>query len=244
MSENVKRLARVAAALAGVLALGLLSGYFLQQFDENVGFHQEADRIANVLHLAPGMNVADVRAGTGEWTAYIAARVAPEGQVYATAGPDPPHVIYETIAAAGVDNVTVVVRTPGDQSRVPSNCCEAALMRAVYHEFDDRLRVTSRIYEALRPGATLAIIDFDEGTPEERNGHGIARQTVVEEVTSVGFALEEVIEDWEGNAFCLLFRRPEQPAQALPLPRQGVIHRAGGWDSSSLSRESRKVLSS
>ena len=214
MSKNVKQALWVVISLAAILALGLVSGYFLQEFDENIGFHREADRIAKVLRLASGMNVADIRAGTGKWTADMARRVGPKGQVYATAGPDPPHVIYETIASSGVDNVTVVVRTPGQQSRVPPDCCQAVLMRAVYHEFDDRLRVTrGAAYRALKPGGLLAVIDFDEGTPEQMSGHGIARETVVREVTSVGFELDRVIEDWEGNAYCLIFRRPESAAR-------------------------------
>jgi SAM-dependent methyltransferase len=210
-TKDLKWLLWLVTSLVAVLGVGLLSGYYLQQFDENVGFHREADRIAGALNLTSGMNVADVRAGTGKWTADIARRIAPSGQVYATVGPDPPHVLYETIAAARVDNVTVVVRTPGEQSRLPPNCCEAVLMRAVYHEFDDRLRITSDVYQAIRPGGILAIIDFDEGTPEQLSGHGIARETVIAEVTSIGFRLDEVIPDWEGNAYCLLFRRPENP---------------------------------
>lgn len=208
MLQSLRWALWVVIALVGILAAGLLSGYLLQEFDENVGFQREADRIADVLDLRPGMNVADVRAGTGKWSADMARRVGRKGLVYATAGPDPPHVIYETIADARVDNVTVVVRTPGRQSRVPPNCCEAALMRAVYHEFDDRLLVARHVYEALRPGGRLAIIDFDEGTPEQLSGHGISRSTVIREITSVGFELEQVIEDWEGNAYGVIVRRP------------------------------------
>lgn len=207
MTRNARWALWVGTALAVILGMGLLSGYFLQMFDENIGFHREAARIAEVLELRPGMNVADVRAGTGKWTADLAKRVGPDGQVYATVGPDPPHVIYETIARAGVDNVTVVVRTPGEQSRLPPDCCQAVLVRAVYHEFADRLRILSDVGNSLQPGGRLAIIDFDEGTPEQLSGHGIARETVVEEVKSLGFRLERVIPDWEGNAYCLMFRK-------------------------------------
>ena len=38
----------------------------LQTYDDSIGFAEEADRIAEVLELEPGMWVGDVRAGTGK----------------------------------------------------------------------------------------------------------------------------------------------------------------------------------
>ena len=60
----------------------------------------------------------------------------------------------------------------------------------------------------LKSGGLLAIIDFDEGTPEHAAGHGIALGTVAEEVAAAGFEPAETIADWSGNAYCLLFRQP------------------------------------
>lgn len=107
-----------------------------------------------------------------------------------------------------MDNVTVITRTPGQPSRLPLECCEAILLRAVYHEFRDRSAIAATMARNLRPGGLLADIDFDEGTPDQMSGHGIARATTVREVTAAGFEIEQVIEDWAGNAYCVLFRRP------------------------------------
>ena len=138
----------------------------------------------------------------------MARRVGPDGQVYATAGPNPAHEIYQTVAAAGVDNVTVVTRTPGNLPRLPIGCCDAVLVRAVYHEFRDRHRLTASLMQNVRPGGRVAVIDFDEGTAEQLSGHGIAMNTVVTEMTGAGFHLERRIPDWAGHAYCLLFTRP------------------------------------
>lgn len=203
----------VAAAVGVIFGTGLLAGWRLERYDADRGFQAEAERIAAVLRLGPGINVGDIRAGTGRWTVDMARRVGPSGQVYATAGPNPTHELLQTVAAGGVDNVSVITRTPGASPRLPLGCCEAILVRAVYHDFADRHTLLTSLGQNLKPGGTLAIIDFDEGTPEHAGGHGIARHTVLSEVMGAGFELRETYVHWSGNAYCLVFRRPEGEAR-------------------------------
>jgi len=192
----------VVAVVGVIFATGLFAGWRLERFDADRGFRTEADRIAGVLRLEPGINVGDIRAGTGRWTVAMARRVGPAGQVYATVGPNPAHELLRTVAEGGVDNVSVI-------TRLPLGCCEAILVRAVYHDFQDRRTLLASLHKNLKPGGLLAIIDFDEGTPEHAGGHGIARRTVQAEVTGAGFELRETYAHWSGNAFCLVFRQPE-----------------------------------
>jgi len=199
----------VAAVVVAIFGAGLLGGWLLQSYDRVRGFVTEADRIAAVLELAPGRNVGDIRAGTGRWSVDMARRVGPSGQVYATVGPNPAHELLQTIAAARVDNVSVITRTPGASPRLPLGCCEAVLVRAVYHEFADRQLLLSSLHKNLKPGGLVALVDFDEGTPEHASGHGIARSRVVAEVSGAGFELVRVEPHWFGNAYCVLFRQRE-----------------------------------
>ncbi len=200
------------AVLGLIFGAGLFAGWRLERYDAERGFRAEAERIAGVLRLAPGINVGDIRAGTGRWTVAMARRVGPSGQVYATVGPNPAHELLQTVAAGGVDNVSVITRTPGASPRLPLGCCEAILVRAVYHDFTDRHTLLTSLGQNLKPGGLLAIIDFDEGTPEHAGGHGIPRRTVLSEVTRAGFELRETYAHWSGNAYCLVFRRREGAA--------------------------------
>jgi predicted methyltransferase len=208
----------VATVVLAIFAAGLAAGSLLQRYDRDRGFVAEADRIAEVLNLAPGRNVGDIRAGTGHWSVDMARRVGPGGQVYATVGPNPAHELMQTVAAAGVDNVSVITRTPGASPRLPLACCEAVLVRAVYHEFADRHLLLESLRKNLRPGGVVALIDFDEGTPEHASGHGIARRTVVSEVSAAGFELAKIEPRWFGNAYCVLFRLPAQAEAAVSRP--------------------------
>jgi predicted methyltransferase len=214
VGSTMTRLWLAGLAVLVIFSAGLGAGWLLQQYDRSRLFGIEAEAIAAVLELKPGVNAGDIRAGTGRWTVDMARRVGPAGQVYATAGPNPPHELMRTVAESGLDNVTVITRTPGASPRLPVQCCEAVLVRAVYHEFEDRQRLLQSLALNVRPGGRVAVIDFDEGTPEFAGRHGIARATVVAEFTAAGFELVEERPRWFGNAYCIVFRRPDSAASS------------------------------
>lgn len=200
--------AMVSGALLMILGLGLVAGSMLQSYDEGIGFAEEAERIAEILELKPGMSVGDVRAGTGKWSVDMSRRIG-EGMVYATVGPDPPSVLYQTVADAQVDNVTVIVRTPGNAPRLPMDCCDATLVRFVYRHFEDRERIAHNLWLTSKPGARLAIIDWQAGSPAR---NAIPKERVIREVTAQGYELEKVIDNWAPDVYCLVFRKPEDSA--------------------------------
>lgn len=196
----------VGGALVGILGLGLVAGNMLQTYDDSIGFDREADHIAEVLQLRPGMDVGDIRAGTGKWSIDMSRRIG-DGVVYATVGPDPPSVIYQWVADSGVDNVTVIVRSPGDAPRLPLECCDATLLRFVYRAFENRKAgMAHNLFRTSKPGARVAIIDWQAGSPAR---NAVPKETVIEEVTSQGFELELAIDDWEKDVYCLVFRKPD-----------------------------------
>lgn len=195
----------VGGALVGILGLGLAAGNMLQTYDESIGFAEEAWHIAEILEIEPGMSVGDVRAGTGKWSVDMARRIG-DGIVYATVGPDPPSVLYQTVADAEVDNVTVIVRTPGDAPRLPLECCDATLVRFVYRHFENRQRIAHNLWITMKPGGRLAIIDWQAGSPSR---NAIPKEDVIAEVTAEGFELTRAIDDWAPDVYCLIFRRPE-----------------------------------
>lgn len=198
-------------AFVVIFAAGLVSGELLQQYDAQLGFEREAALIADELGVRPGMTVGDVRAGTGRWTVYLARRVGAAGQVYATPGPNPEHELLSTIAEAGVDNVSVINRVAGaNQTRLPVECCDAVLLRLVYHRLrDERPGIARGLFTDVQPGGRLAVIDFDAGTPAfQGGGHGIAREVVAEDFTRAGFEQIKLSDDWPNGAYCIVFRRP------------------------------------
>jgi len=203
-----RTLLMIAAALTIVFSTGLGAGWLLQRFDSNVGFQREADRIAEVLALSPGKTAGDIRAGTGRWTVDMARRVGPEGQAFATVGPDPAHVLMATVAASGLDNVTVITRTPGDAPRLPLACCDAVLLRFVYSDLQrERPGFLQNVYRVTKPGGLVAVIDTHPDAPTGPPRDTLPRREVIAEFTAAGFTLVQDHERWFGNTYCVVFRR-------------------------------------
>lgn len=176
----------------------------------------ETDRIVEVLALEPGTTVADVGAGDGDWSFRLAERVDETGHVYATeVDEDELDKIRRRIEKGNYTNVTAV---EGSQERtgLTAECCDAILLRLVYHHFTQPSVMRADLRRALRPGGRLAIIDIVpqklwRRLPEvpDRGGHGIPIEDLIREMTGDGFEVVSRHEDWNGDEdrFCVVFRR-------------------------------------
>jgi SAM-dependent methyltransferase len=189
----------------------------------------EMPRLRHELTLVPGMSVADVGAGGGEMTVALAAEIGPSGRVYATdIDPEALEQIRARVAAAELRNVTILKAHARDTG-LPTSCCDAVVLRRVYHHLSDPEATNLDLLRALRAGGVLAIIDFPpmfswlwlwspKDSPGNRTGDGVAAAIVVEEVTGGGFTLVKVIEDWPGRgplkSYCAIFRKPEVSPRA------------------------------
>jgi ubiquinone/menaquinone biosynthesis C-methylase UbiE len=180
----------------------------------------EIDHLVQILDLKPGSSAADVGAGSGELSIQLAGRVMPGGKVYSTEiNPKLLNKISSAADKAGTRNVIVVAGTKND-TRLPADCCDAVFLREVYHHLTDPIAIDRSLYRAMRPGARLAIIDFEPtsatgppppGVPKNRGGHGAPKPIVLQEVTSTGFEFVKTM-DWPISSavkhYCMLFIKP------------------------------------
>lgn len=173
---------------------------------------REMTRLRQVLALESGKAVADVGAGKGELTLALAREVAPGGRVFSTEI-DAARLkqIRVAVAAAGLGNVTVVEARSHETGLQPS-CCDAIVVRRVYHHLTDPSSVNASLLRSLRPGGVLAVIDFPPPLLWSRGSLGVPANDVISEVTAGGFELIRLIEDWPGRgplgSYCALFRKP------------------------------------
>ena len=180
----------------------------------------EASRIAAVLQLGSTSRVADIGAGGGRFTVELARGMSPDGYVYATEiDLDNLRAIQEAVADARLANVTTLQANATDTG-LPPGCCDAVFLRTVYHHLTQPEPIVADLFAAVRPGGRLAIIDFPprrwlslvsrvDGVPDDRGGHGVPSEVVVQELTAAGFALDRQIGDWGRNTYCLVFTRPD-----------------------------------
>ncbi|MEX2208106.1 MAG: methyltransferase domain-containing protein [Myxococcota bacterium] len=183
----------------------------------------EFERTASLLGLAPGMTVAEIGAGDGDFTVELARRVGPEGRVYATEIESEKRDQSAAEAReAGLANVQVLEAKLASTG-LPEGCCRAVFMRHVYHHLTDPAALDRDLLRALEPGGLLVIVDFPptwylvpfapEGVGEERTEHGIEIDAALRELVAAGFETVRVIEDWDTgwlgpDSYALVLRKP------------------------------------
>lgn len=177
-----------------ILALFTLLATISTACSQAPGNQSDTDWLIEVLQLEKGSIVADIGAGDGDQTLAIARHIGPEGTIYSTelGALDE---LRQTINRSELENITVLEGHP-NQTNLPEECCNALYMRRVYHHIDDPTAFNTSLYQSLKSGGRLAIIDFkprsSEAEPEGRDSgsqHGVTAETVVQELTKAGFTL-------------------------------------------------------
>src|SRR2546426_6606569 len=121
----------------------------------------EAARTIEALGLRPGLKVADVGTGNGEWAERISREVGESGHVYATeVDRDKLQMVDTRLKDAGLKNVTTILGTQ-EESGLPPGCCDGILLRMVYHHFTNPPRMRASLRSALRQGAPLVVIETE-----------------------------------------------------------------------------------
>jgi ubiquinone/menaquinone biosynthesis C-methylase UbiE len=172
----------------------------------------EMQRLKQLLALQQGSVVADVGAGKGELTLALAGEVGSSGRVFSTEiDPNRLQRLRELAAGAKLGNVTVV-EARSAETGLPQGCCDAIVLRRVYHHLIDPSSINASLLRSLRPGGVLVVIDFPPPFFWSRGSLGVPAQAVIGEVTASGFERLRVIDDWPGRgplgSYCVVFRKP------------------------------------
>jgi predicted methyltransferase len=177
---------------------------------------KDADKLATLLNWKPGSVVAEIGAGDGGLTLAAAERVGPTGRVYTTELDTKKLAKLESLAAAQTAHNILAVKAGEAETNLPLACCDSIFMRRVYHHFTQPEKEDASLFQSLKPGGLLAIIDQlpEEGTkppkgvPKNRGGHGMPKQLLIEELTAAGFEALASPTDWPAPDYCLVFRKP------------------------------------
>ena len=208
MTRPVRLLAVSIASLASLLAV---DGTARSQDESG-----DLPRVIEALALAPGSRVAEVGAGDGDLTLGLARHVGADGRVFTTElGGSRVRTLRKTVSAAGLAQIDVI-EAATTRTNLADACCEAIVMRDVYHHFGDTVAMNASLLASLRPGGRLAILDFAPPPGQEsrtaegrsRDGHhGVGRQTVSRELTEAGFTVLSS-EPLKGRRFMVVARKP------------------------------------
>jgi predicted methyltransferase len=147
--------------------------------------------------VRPGMKALDVSSGGGATASLLTAAVGPKGEVWAqNAKPNPK--LQERVGVSTLPNLHAVVADFNDPVPKGTPPLDLITINMSYHDIAntpaDRAAMNKRLYEALKPGGVLVIVDNaakkGSGLSSTKTLHRIDEDTVVDEVTKAGFKLD------------------------------------------------------
>lgn len=150
---------------------------------------QQPDRVVAALGLQQGDVVADVGAGSGYFTFRLAKVVGSGGKVYAV---DIQEEMLAYIRAkmqkTGITNIVPVRSAPIDPM-LPAASCNSILLVNTYHELVDPVALMKNLRQALKPGGTIAIVNWNESVTRKKLY--VPMDLVVEQMKLAGFRLSK-----------------------------------------------------
>lgn len=219
MTRYFPAVAVVAALSASVLVAQPQEQDARELAQERAQAELDAPKVVDVLGLQPGMTMADVGSGGGAMTVVLGKWIG-TGRIFATDITE--HALRWTrqyVEKEGLKNVTAI-KGAAAATNLPDACCDAVLLRHVYHHITEVEAFNKSLLASLKPGGRLAIIDFapdkgsplPKGVPANRGGHGIPTAVVIEEMQAAGFSHERTIDKWPPGdkiqpGFLALFRK-------------------------------------
>lgn len=174
---------------------------------------REAEEKPSVLiknmGLKPGMNVADIGAGSGYFSRRIAPIIGPKGKLYAVdIQQEMLDILVEKLKKKGLNNIVPVLGKIDDPN-LPDETIDLAFMVDVYHEFSHPYEMMQGIISSLKPGGIVVWIEYRLEDPlvAIKKLHKMSKAQVDKEARFVGL---EFVRSFEAlpRQHVLFYRKP------------------------------------
>ena len=156
---------------------------------------ERPDEVVTNMGLNSDHVVADIGAGSGYFSFRIA-KLVPDGNVMAVdIQPEMLQLIEAQKRQDGVTNIQGVLGAIDDPN-LPVNSIDAAIMVDAYHEFSHPFEMIRGIYEALRPGGRIFLLEYrgEDASVPIRPLHKMTEEQVVKEMSIFGLEWTDTLD--------------------------------------------------
>lgn len=180
---------------------------------------QKPKEVIEKLAIMPGSRVADLGAGGGYFTWYLAEAVGPEGIVYAVDTDETGlGIIKKDMNARSIRNVKPINAEPGD-AKLPERV-DLVFSCDTYHHMKDRIAYFESLGRYLKADGRVAILDFHpHGFFSGLLGHGTPAEVVQREMEAAGYQRVAAFDMIERQHFQIFTQKgaklPSHPLRAM-----------------------------
>jgi len=155
--------------------------------------YQKPMEVIKALGIKEGEVIADIGAGSGYFSFRFSHHVGDRGRVYAVdISPDMILHMNRRIRDLKVNNVVTVLAAP-DDPLLGDSSVDRFFICDTWHHIGNQLEYLAKLKRMLKPGGQIIMLDFQKkelpvGPPVSMK---IARDDLVKQMTSAGFALSK-----------------------------------------------------
>ena len=222
-----RRCAWLVFAMFVVGAAGLLlaqsSSY--EEWEKRTFEKQPPDVVMAVAGIEPGMVVGEVGAGRGRFTMHLARRVGPGGKVFANdIDGEALAFLAQRCEKTGVRNVETILAAGGDPGFRPGSL-DMAFMVWVYHYVEPpvALALLRNLKPALRPGATVVLVEPDPARAPHSEGSPVTPDRVRRDAEETGFEVVRIDTRLPEDLIVILRPKPDRVSASSVPDRLGVM---------------------
>ena len=169
---------------------------------------ERTDILIENLKLKPDDKIADIGAGSGYFT-FRLAKLVPQGEVYAVdISPQMLGIIKAKKGKFKAENVIPVLGTT-TALYLEDSSIDCVLMVDAYHEFSHPKEMGDAIYQALKPGGKLVLIEYRMEDPlvPIKKLHKMSEKQSIREISATGLVWEETLSVLPQQHF-MVFSKP------------------------------------
>ena len=149
-------------------------------------------KVMEVTGVKPGMVIGEVGAGHGYFTFWLAKGVGESGKVYANdIDASALAAIERRRAAENVANIETILGTV-DDPLFPAGSLDMVFIVNAFHDLARPVELLASLRPALKPGATVVVMDRDPARFSDSHGHFLSREKVEEIIGRSVFELVRV----------------------------------------------------
>ncbi|MEK7161218.1 MAG: methyltransferase domain-containing protein, partial [Patescibacteria group bacterium] len=171
--------------------------------------NKEAKKLVSLLSVGSGYKIAEIGAGKGVLSFYLAKIVGSNGQIFTTEFDE--KKLNKIRQRTKKENIVNLQSAPAGSNgpNLPDTQFDVILMSKVYHHFTNAAAQNKGFYAHLKPQGQLVVVDFEpkwylklstpKGIPASYGGHGIYKNVLISEVQHAGFKLKQLDDNFSSG---------------------------------------------